>query len=101
MTDLESKDPITNAQSEPLPEPTPPPAIRPPSLQEIKGTHEMLVGFREGIREGTYQGKHLIHIAMGLNFLDNMVNQSKAQLDYAKQLQKEALKAAEGPKEVI
>jgi hypothetical protein len=93
MTDSESNAPTSNEQLAQSPAPTPPP-IEVPTLQEIRGTHEMLMGFRDGVREGTFQGKHLVHIAMGLQFLDNMVDQSSSQLDYAKKLQKEAMKAA-------
>ena len=83
MQELESKSNEVKNQ-EPLPEPLPLQGFRKPSLAEAKATHEMLEGFREGVKEGNYQGKHLVHIAMGLQFLDNMVNQSRGQLDLAK-----------------
>lgn len=55
----------------------------------------MLLGFREGVREGTYQGKHLMHIAQGLMLLDQLINQSQGQLDRAKILEKEAYKRSQ------
>lgn len=55
----------------------------------------MLTGFREGVREGTYQGKHLKHIALGIEWLGPMINQWQAQLELAKREQKDAIKKAQ------
>lgn len=63
-------------------------------MQVIKDSHNMLVGFREAIREGTYHGKGLIVIAQGLMFLDQLIGQSQAQLEMAKAEEKEALRKA-------
>ncbi len=43
----------------------------------------MLMGFKIGIQQGTYQGKYLKHIAMGLEFLENMLKQSAFNLQMA------------------
>lgn len=74
----------------------PSPGLFPTSLSadQIRLSHEMLKGFREGVREGTFQGKHLTHIAQGLMFLDTMIGQSKGQLEMAKQREKEAFNRA-------
>ncbi len=48
----------------------------------------MLIGFREGVKEGTYQGKQLRYIAMGIEFLDNMIRQSSVNLTAAVQSDK-------------
>jgi len=92
---LESKvieaDLIESKEQSPAPsrpsEPTQ--AGRTVTLGEIQATHDMLVGFRKGIRAGTYAGDHLIHIAQGLQFLDNMVAQSQGQLEMAIRMEKE------------
>lgn len=54
----------------------------------------MLISFREGVRNGTYEGKNLISIAQGLMFLDSLIGQSQGQLEMAKKEEKEALKRA-------
>lgn len=51
------------------------------NIDQARATRKMLIGFREGVREGTFKGKYLVDIAMGLQFLDNMVQQSQLQLD--------------------
>jgi hypothetical protein len=67
---------------------------------EVAATAEMLSGFREGVKEGTYKGRHLVHIAQGIMFLDRMVEQSQRDLraarmqeDEMKKMAKEAIKA--------
>ncbi len=81
--------------TEPLTGPSMPPSSIPKlPIEQIKASHLMLTGFREGIREGTYQGKHLIHIAQGLMFLDQMIGQSQGQLEMAKKEQKEMMNRA-------
>ncbi len=54
----------------------------------------MLQGFRDGVREGTFQGKHLRDIALGLDFLERMIQQSKLQVEMAKRAEKEATSRA-------
>lgn len=63
-------------------------------LDQMRQSHDMLIGFREGVREGSYQGRHLIKIAQGLMFLDKMIGQCAGQIEVAKQREKEMMKKA-------
>lgn len=54
----------------------------------------MLVGFRQGIKEGTYFGRTLKYIAMGIEFLDAMISQSQQVLDISRKQNKEMIKRA-------
>jgi hypothetical protein len=92
----ETKTPETNGSPEPSPELSTPAPFQLPKLsfQQIKESHDMLMGFREGVRDGTYQGRWLIKIAQGLMFLDSIIGQSQAQMEHAKQEQKDAIKKA-------
>lgn len=95
MQDLNQAEPGSNGFKEELPVLSPvQDSLHRVSLNEIRATHEMLIGFREGVKEGTYQGKQLKYIAMGIEFLDNMVKQSAQNLAMASQREKEALKQA-------
>lgn len=95
--DLNPSNPENVEFSEPSTEPSASqPSIQPPkpSFDLIKGSHDMMLSFREGVRNGTYQGKHLISIAQGLMFLDTLIGQSQGQLERAKAEQKEMFKRA-------
>lgn len=72
----------------------PPSSARKPTIKDVQSTHEMLVGFREGVKEGTFKGKHLVHIAMGLQFLDNMVSQSQQTFEMVRKQEAEMRKKA-------
>lgn len=54
------------------------------SLDEMTQSHMMLIGFRDGVRGGTFQGSYLRDIALGLDFLERMIQNSKMQLEMAK-----------------
>lgn len=79
-----------NESGEPLTAPSMPP-LPPLNVDQMKASHQMLVGFRKGVREGTFQGEHLIHIAQGLMFLDTMIGQSEGQIQMAKDREKAVL----------
>lgn len=70
-------------------------------LRTAKDTSKMLRDFRDGILAASYPGVYSRPIAMGLNFLDNMVIQADGQLAALKQTAKttkEALEATGKPK---
>jgi hypothetical protein len=95
MTDSEKTNTDLPGSPEQLPEPSQQSQqLRSPTLREIQQTHEMLVGFRKGIREATFKGEFLVHVAQGMAFLDNMVAQSQGQYEMAIRMQKEAEKQA-------
>ena len=108
MPDLDTNKPDSTESKEQSPEPSPqsnggavvPTPGRSVTLGEIQATHDMLVGFRKGIKQGSFTGDHLIQIAQGLQFLDNMVAQSQGQLEMAIRMEKE-MKAKAPPKEVV
>lgn len=75
-------------QPEQLPEPLS--ARTPINLLEMEKTHEMLMGFRGAVKEGSFPGRSAEHIAMGIIFLTNMLNQSSAQIKMAKQSEQKA-----------
>lgn len=79
---------------EPSTVPSQAPAAFNPDVNVHKQTFKMLKGFAAGVRGGTYKGEHLIDIAMGVQFLDQMIAQSEGQLQYAIRLEKEAEAAA-------
>lgn len=67
-------------------------------LNTAKNSHRMLLDFRDVIAEARYAGKHATAIAMGLNFLENMISQSAGQISALKRAEKEseqAMKAAQ------
>lgn len=66
-------------------------------LETAKKTHQMFLDFRNAIKQAQYRGADAHAIAMGLNFLENMINNSSGQLGALKQAEKqtrEALKAS-------
>lgn len=91
MSDSENSNPELNGSMAPSAGLLPPLNV---PIDTIKSSHQMLTGFREAVREGTYQGKYLILIAQGLMFLDSLIGQSQAQLERAKAEQKEAINKA-------
>lgn len=52
----------------------------------------MLNGFLEAVLDGSYQGKYSTYIAMGVQFLRNMIVQSNHDLDRVKSQEKEMFK---------
>ena len=94
MSDSENTKPDSNGSKAQSPEPSPQSNLRSPTLREIQQTHEMLVGFRKGIKSGTFSGEHIVHVAQGMAFLDNMVAQSQGQYEMAIRVEKEMKKQA-------
>ncbi len=93
--DLKNNKPELSEYTEPSPEPlTPPPSIPKMPYDMVKSSHDLLVKFREAIREGTFQGKAMVSLAQGLMMLDTFIGQSQAQLERAKAEHKEAIKKA-------
>lgn len=87
----------TNEPGVPSNEPLTPPVLNPKhglNFEQVKSSHRMLVGFREAINEGSYFGKHMVYLAQGLMFLNQMIGQSESHLEVLKQEQKAALKRA-------
>lgn len=67
-------------------------------LDTAMKSKKMLVEFRDAVRNAPFDGKDCASVAMGLNFLDNMVNNASQQLAMLKQTAKatmEAIKATE------
>lgn len=62
-------------------------------LDTAKKSHRMLVDFRDAIHAAVYPGKIAPAIAMGLNFLENMIANSANQLTALKQAEKETREA--------
>ena len=101
MQDSDTNKPDLNELKEQSPAPSQRPELEPqgqPSgrpgatLREIQQTHEMLVGFRKGIKSGTFSGENIVFVAMGMQFLDNMVAQSQGQYEMAIRVEKEMKK---------
>lgn len=66
-------------------------------LETARESHKMFLNFRDAILSAQYTGKQSHAIALGLNFLDNMVSNSQAQIDGLKKAEKQtrdAMKAA-------
>lgn len=66
-------------------------------LETAKKSHKMLLDFRDVVKNASYSGSDAPAVAMGLNFLENMIANSASQLNTLKQTEKatrEALKAA-------
>lgn len=57
------------------------------TLEEMTQSHMMLIGFRDAVQKGTYQGVSMRDIALGLDFLGRMIETSKMQLEFAKREQ--------------
>jgi hypothetical protein len=67
-------------------------------LTTAKQSYQMLVNFKNAIEDATFEGRHAAVIAMGLNFLTNMVQQASQQIKMLKQTAKatqDAIKAAQ------
>ncbi len=65
-------------------------------LNTAKGSHKMLVDFRHAVRNAKFPGDVSQAVAMGLNFLDNMIVQASGQINALKQAAKatnEAMKS--------
>jgi hypothetical protein len=76
---------------EPSQEPSPQRRV---SLQEVKATQDMLIGFREGIMEASIIGKYSKTVAMGIEFLNNMIEQSRRDVERVKIQEKSMMKNA-------
>ncbi len=66
-------------------------------LETSKRSHKMLIDFRDCIARAEYPGKDCPAISMGLNFIENMIQNSAGQISALKQTEKqtrEAMKAA-------
>lgn len=71
-------------------------------LDTARKSHKMLTDFRDAIRTAEFPGKETAAVAIGLNFLDNMIANASGQLNALKQAEKqtrEALKKALKEKE--
>lgn len=90
MSDSENSKQENGESLAPLTAPSMRPQLPPRlSVQQVKDTRDMLVGFREAILEASFAGKHSRNVAMGLEFLNNMVNQAHRDLDAVKAQEKE------------
>lgn len=79
---------------EPSSEPTPPtPTNAEFQLKMARDSYMMLIEFRDAVDAAQFPGSHAKWVAMGLNFLENMINQSHAQLEVMKRLAREGKKA--------
>lgn len=54
----------------------------------------MLVGFRDSLQDCQFPGKDARNIALGMDFIARMIEQSKIQIEYAKSQEKEMMKRA-------
>ena len=74
-------------------------------LNTAKQSYKMMVDFRDAVLRAQYAGRDSTAIAMGLNFLNSMVNQASTQLNVLKQTEKatqDALKSQKDkPPEVV
>jgi len=77
---------------EPLPGLSPQP--RRVTLQEVKATQDMLIGFHETVSEASILGKQSRYMAMGIEFLKNMIEQSRRDVERVKAQEKEMMKNA-------
>lgn len=78
------------------PEPSTPPFPRKPQvgLKEVLSTRDMLVGFKDAVETAVFEGKKSHWVAMGLQFLNNMVDQARRDVERVKAQEKEMEKAA-------
>lgn len=63
-----------------------------------KQSHKMLVDFKAAVENATFEGRDSAHVAMGLNFVSNMIVQAANQVKLLKQTAqatRDALKTAE------
>lgn len=59
-------------------------------IAQMEQTQEMLVGFREAVKEARCTGKNAMFFAQGLLFLENMIAQGKAQIAMARTAERKA-----------
>lgn len=85
----------TNDSLEPSNELSPPSGFSPKlGVREIQATWEMLVKFKQAIKNAHWSGEEVQAVAMGLQMVMQMEAQYLGQLEAAKREQKEALKNA-------
>jgi len=73
-------------------------------MQTARNSHKMLVDLKDAILRASFPGRDCVPVAMGLNFISNMIGQASVQLQMLKQTEKEtrnALKANGSPTEVV
>jgi hypothetical protein len=58
----------------------------------MRSSHEMLTGFRDALRESSFPGSYARHIALGMDFIERMIQQSRMNMDMAKREEKEMIK---------
>lgn len=66
-------------------------------LKTALQSRKMLIDFRDAVFSSPFNGNHCAAVAMGLNFLENMISQASGQIDSLKRAAKatqEAIKAA-------
>lgn len=71
-------------------------------LTTARNSHRMLVDFREAVLTATFTGRDAQTIAVGLQFLGKMIENSASQLQMLKLTEKasrEAAKLAQGPEQ--
>lgn len=62
-------------------------------MNTAKQSHRMLVDFQDVIAKAQFQGRDAQIVAMGLNFIINMIGQSAGQLQALKRAEKESKEA--------
>lgn len=50
-------------------------------LSQARGTRQMLLDFKAALDDCTVHGSHVYHMALGLQFVNSLVAQSKADID--------------------
>ena len=92
---MQDSEPGKPELTEPSPELLKPPAFN-VSLADMTQSHMMLLGFIEALQAPTtaVAAKHSRDIALGMDFLQRMIQQSKMQLEMAKAQEKELQRRA-------
>lgn len=62
-------------------------------IETAKKSHRMLLDFRDAICGGSFDGKYASALAMGLNFLENMIGSAAAQVTGLKNAEKQTREA--------
>jgi|SRR5690242_18649563 len=102
MQDSENNKPDSTESTEPSPELSPQPGSDtkplnvPPGmgLREINATYEMLVRFKEAVRDNTWPGDTVQAVAMGLQMIITLEGQYRGQVERMRAMEKEAVKRA-------